>query len=162
MPVIFPMELIKPTPEHIRTIMEWVKPPKIFNIWAGPGFRYPYDQKSFTEDLQLDKLHSRVLIDGSKLVAFGQVYDRLGHTHLGRLVVNPDNQGQGIGKELIQQLMALGDQCLDTSGYSLFVLAENQRAKHLYEKLGFVIKEYPEMIPMANCYYMVKDNAQSL
>lgn len=153
------MELVKPTSQHIRAIMEWVKQPKVFNIWAGPGFRFPFDQQSFTEDLKLQELHSRVLLDDEQLLAFGQTYDRLGRTHLGRLIVNPDVQGRGIGTELIHQLMLLGDECLQTQGYSLFVLADNPRAKKLYEKLGFVVTEYPEMMPMDNCYYMVKDDA---
>ncbi|GAA4360969.1 hypothetical protein GCM10023151_13740 [Kangiella marina] len=146
--------------------MEWVRSPKVFEIWAGPGFRFPFTADTFIEDLKLDELHSRVLIDTSQephqVVAFGQTYQRLGHTHLGRLVVKPDVQGQGIGQALIEQLMKLGDELLDSNGYSLFVLKANARAKNLYLKLGFNVAEYPEIMPLPDCLYMVKDDDSML
>ncbi|GAA4346988.1 hypothetical protein GCM10023150_08920 [Kangiella taiwanensis] len=136
--------------------MEWVRSPKVFDIWAGPGVRFPFTAETFIDDLKLDELQSRVLIDGDTVVAFGQTYQRLGHTHLGRLVVDPTAQGKGIGTELIQRLMLLGDELFDSSGYSLFVLKANTKAKNLYLKLGFDVAEYPEIMPLPDCLYMVK------
>jgi ribosomal protein S18 acetylase RimI-like enzyme len=150
------MDFIKPQHHHLQQVMEWVKDPKVFDIWAGPGFRFPFTTESFIEDLKLDELHSRILVDNHQVQAFGQVYQRLNHTHLGRLVVNPQSEGKGIGTNLIKQLMAIGDQRFESKGYSLFVLESNIRAKSLYEHLGFKSAEYPEIMPLAECLYMVK------
>lgn len=149
-------QFIKPQPHHLLEVMEWVRSPKVFDIWAGPGVRFPFTAETFIDDLKLDELQSRVLIDGDRVVAFGQTYQRLGHTHLGRLVVDPTAQGKGIGTELIQRLMLLGDELFDSNGYSLFVLKANTKAKNLYLKLGFDVAEYPEIMPLPDCLYMVK------
>ncbi len=151
------MQCIKPEQAHLLEVMEWVRSPKVFDIWAGPGVRFPFTAETFADDLKLNELHSRVLIDNGQVVAFGQTYQRLGYTHLGRLVVKPNLQGKGVGTELIKQLMAIGDQQFDSKGYSLFVLKANTRAKNLYLRLGFKVQEYPEIMPLADCLYMVKD-----
>jgi ribosomal protein S18 acetylase RimI-like enzyme len=155
------MQLQQPTKQHLLQVMEWVRSPKVFNIWAGPGFRFPFTAESFIEDLKLDELETRVLIDpqldlDNQVQAFGQIYQRLNRTHLGRLVVNPHSQGKGIGTQLIKSLMALGDTLFDCDSYSLFVLHSNTRSKELYQRLGFEIAEYPEIMPLADCHYMVK------
>lgn len=155
------MQLQQPTKQQLFQVMEWVRNPKVFNIWAGPGFRFPFTEKSFIEDLKLDELETRVLIESqlelnNQAQAFGQIYQRLNRTHLGRLVVNPQNQGKGTGTQLIKKLMALGDTLFDCDSYSLFVLHSNTRAKELYQRLGFEVSEYPEIMPLADCYYMVK------
>lgn len=149
-------QFIKPQPHHLLEVMEWVRSPKVFDIWAGPGVRFPFTAETFTEDLNLDELHSRILLDNDQVVAFGQTYERLGHTHLGRLIVNPTAQGKGIGTELIQRLMQLGDEHFESKGYSLFVLKANTRAKNLYLRLGFEVADYPEIMPLPECLYMVK------
>lgn len=152
------MDFIKPQHHHLQQVMEWVKDPKVFDIWAGPGFRFPFTTESFIEDLKLDELHSRVLVDNDQIQAFGQVYKRLNRTHLGRLVVNPQAQGQGIGTELVERLMLLGDELLNAKGYSLFVLERNIRAKDLYQRFGFKSTDYPEIMPLPDCLYMIKDH----
>ena len=41
--------------------------------------------------------------------------------------------------------------------FSLFVLPGNERARRLYERLGFVADRYPEDSPLyADCIYMVQ------
>lgn len=150
------MQLITPKKEHLQQVMTWFPDQASFDLWAGHNFRYPYTELSFTEDLKMDRLITRVLVDGEEPVALGQVYNRVGRCQLGRLVTNPELRGQGIGSILIQKLMVLGDEELPTKDYSLFVFATNTRAKKLYERLGFKVTEYPEAMPMDNCYYMVK------
>ena len=160
------MQLQQPTTEQLLQVMQWVRSPKVFDIWAGPDFRFPFTEESFIEDLKLDELHSRALVapeleHNNQVQAFGQVYQRLNRTHLGRLIVNPQAQGKGIGTQLIKSLMALGDSLFGCDSYSLFVLHSNTRAKELYQRLGFVIAEYPEIMPLADCYYMVQSKGLS-
>ncbi|MCV6611270.1 MAG: GNAT family N-acetyltransferase [Amphritea sp.] len=151
------MELIKVTESHLQSMMEWFPDQQTLKDWAGPGFRYPYDEMTFREDLNLDQLVSRALVsDGGELLGFGQFYSRLGRCHLGRLVVNPGCRGQGVVDELINQLAALGMPALQTTECSLFVLQHNRAAVHAYQRNGFEQADYPEQSPMDNCIYMVK------
>ena len=50
------------------------------------------------------------------------------------------NQGQGIGTRLVQTLLDLADQWLLLRRVELTVLTENEEAKRLYERLGFVVE----------------------
>ena len=142
---------------HIKEIMSWFLNEEEVHAWAGPNFRYPYDFNSFKKGLKLDEINSFVLLaDDNTLMAFGQFYLRIGRCHLGRLVVNPEYCGGGIVATLITQLSELGQLTLATQTCSLFVLAHNKSAIKAYKKLGFVLADYPEPIPLANCLYMTK------
>jgi len=50
------------------------------------------------------------------------------------------HQGQGVGTRLVQTLLELADQWLMLRRVELTVLTENEGAKRLYERLGFVVE----------------------
>jgi L-phenylalanine/L-methionine N-acetyltransferase len=50
------------------------------------------------------------------------------------------HQGHGIGTRLVQTLLDLADQWLLLQRVELTVLTENERAKRLYERFGFVVE----------------------
>lgn len=54
--------------------------------------------------------------------------------------VDRQHQGQGIGTRLVQTLLDLADQWLLLRRVELTVLTENEGAKRLYERLGFVVE----------------------
>ena len=65
---------------------------------------------------------------------------RLRHSgHLFAYVAR-QHQGQGIGTRLVQALLDLADQWLLLRRVELTVLTENEGAKRLYERLGFVVE----------------------
>lgn len=151
------MRLTQPSEPNFIELMSWFSTKEELRVWSGPGFRYPFDLSSFKSDLKLDLLKSFSLISTEGyLLAFGQYYLRLGRCHLGRLVVNPNLRGQGIASHLIQKLSVLGKSDLNTDSCSLFVLGHNKSAIQAYTKLGFSIVDYPDKIPLDNCFYMVK------
>jgi len=56
--------------------------------------------------------------------------------YIGKLVVHPENQGQGIGTKL---LLMIEQECLDSiSRYELFTSDKSIRNIKLYERLGYV------------------------
>lgn len=151
------MRLTQPSDEHFIQLMSWFSSEDELSNWSGPNFRYPFDLSSFKSDLNLNILKSFSLISSERaLLAFGQYYLRLGKCHLGRLVVNPSLRGQGIASHLISQLSVLGKSDLSTESCSLFVLGHNESAIQAYTKLGFSIADYPEKMPLENCFYMVQ------
>ena len=151
------MALIKPQENHILEMMGWFTREKELTDWAGPNFRFPYDQASFTDDLKLDSISSFSLVSSeSEFLAFGQYYQRLNRCHLGRLIVSPKFRGKGIASELIEHLCDLGLKELKAEECSLFVLSHNVGAIKAYEKFGFSFADYPDEIPLENCLYMVK------
>lgn len=151
------MKLIKPTENHLTTMMGWFSNEQELSNWSGPNFRFPLNLYSFIEDLNMGSLNSFALTSNtSELLAFGQFYQRLNKCHLGRLVVNPQFRGKGIAAKLMSHLCERGRQELKLNEYSLFVLAHNESAIKSYQKFGFTFADYPDEIPLANCLYMVK------
>ena len=158
------MILKKFTDDYLSTLMSWFTDNEVdFHAWSGPGFRYPYTVESFKQDLKYDELASYVLISpDQQLLAFGQYYLRLEKCHLGRLVVNPNKRGQALGGELLHKLCQIGIEQLQVTSCSLFVFTDNQSAIKAYQKFGFVVAQYPEQMPIDNCYYMVLNDLQPL
>ena len=151
------MHLVKPSDQIIIELMSWFTSEEELNFWSGPNFRYPYDLSSFKNDLKLDSLSSYAMISQQNhLLAFGQYYLRAERCHLGRLVVNPSFRRQGMISRLINMLSERGKSRLKTQSCSLFVLESNTSAIQAYKKLGFSIAEYPETMPLENCFYMVQ------
>lgn len=67
--------------------------------------------------------------------------------HCGHLFVYVayQHQGQGIGTRLVQTLLDVADQWLLLRRIELTVLIENEGAKRLYERLGFVVEGWRKM-----------------
>ena len=65
---------------------------------------------------------------------------RIRHSGYLFVYVARQHQGQGIGTRLVQTLLDLADQWLLLRRVELTVLTENEEAKHLYERFGFVVE----------------------
>lgn len=142
------------TDQDLVGVFRWFKSEKAVHYWAGPDITYPLQIKRFKTESKYNKSHSFVLKQGRKLLAFGQIYNRLDHCHLGRLVVAPECRGQGVGALLIDALAVKGTELLGLSKTSLFVLSDNHAAMSLYQNYGFKVVQYPQEIPLKNCLYM--------
>jgi len=151
------MKLMAVTTQQLKHLMSWFDNQQQIIDWAGPDFRYPFDQASFTQDLMLDTQPSFALIaDDSSMVAFGQYYQRLGKCHLARLVVKPSARGQGIVAQLLTLLCTKGLKELALTDCSLFVMAHNNKAINVYLAAGFIVESYPLALPCEQCLYLVK------
>ena len=73
------MQLIQPLEIHIVDMMSWFTNEADLKQWSGPGFRYPFDLSTFTEDLKINPTNSFSLVsEEGELLGFGQYYQRLG------------------------------------------------------------------------------------
>ena len=140
----------------IDELMTWFPDEHSVDIWGGPKFRYPFDRASFHKDCCWKDLPSYCLREANDdFVAFGQLRFRFGRPHLARLVVKPECRGQGVGRHLLEEMLALARVAQDHAEVGLFVYKHNQPAFECYKAVGFQIHPYPVDAPMADkCYYM--------
>ncbi len=75
------------------------------------------------------------------------------NVHIGRFVLNPRKTGLGFGTEALKGFMDLIFEDENIKSISLAVFDDNQRAKKLYEKLGF---EVDEVIVLPKRKYVMK------
>ncbi|MCF2949044.1 GNAT family N-acetyltransferase [Paraglaciecola aquimarina] len=155
------MKFLRATTEHMLQIKRWFHHFDEIQRWGGPELTYPIEDQTFTELLQAPHFNSYAMLDeNNQVMAFGQHYIRLERHHLARLVVNPNNRGQGLGQVLVKQLLDIAIGLHTAQSASLFVFEDNLAAYHCYQKLGFVETDYPGGVPgnMKDCVYMVKVN----
>lgn len=83
----------------------------------------------------------------------GTIYDD-NICHIGKLIVHPDFQNQGIGKELMCEIENYFPSC---QKFTLFTGEETPNTYYLYTKLGYHIV-YKKEIDGINLIYMEKEN----
>lgn len=142
----------------VEALMQWFPTYDDVNIWGGPSFRYPLTRESFFEDIQWGRMASFGLFDTKgRLAGFGQLYDRDKRIHLARLVVDPKQRGLGLGRRLIEMLMAAGRDLYPRDQYSLFVYRANEPAYRCYRGVGFEVADYPPDMPHADvCDFLTR------
>jgi ribosomal protein S18 acetylase RimI-like enzyme len=98
-----------------------------------------YDIAPLTQTL--DALHTdfekqvflKVSVSG-KIVGSVRGYIDDGTCHIGRLIVHPDFQNQGIGKQLMNKIESF---FYNAERYELFTGHRSERNLYLYQKLGY-------------------------
>jgi putative acetyltransferase len=117
---------------------------------ALPSLRLDQRLKSISELSEND--HYMVAERAGEVVGVAGLTVGTGRTrHSGSLFiyVARQQQGQGIGTRLMQALLDLADNWLLLRRVELTVLTENEGAKRLYERLGFVVEGRRKMSVIA-------------
>ena len=100
-------------------------------------FSDPWSVNSITSELNNPLSLWVVAVDGDALVGYVGSQTVLGWADMMNLAVSPEYRRQGVGEELVEQLMT--HLCSkDVSCLTLEVRASNDPAITLYHKLGFV------------------------
>jgi ribosomal protein S18 acetylase RimI-like enzyme len=102
---------------------------------AYNDFEIPPLTETLNELKQLFKNHIflKATIDG-KIVGSVRASLNSGTCHIGRLVVNPKFQNQGIGSKLLAEIE---HKCCVCKRFELFTGIKSARNIHLYEKAGY-------------------------
>lgn len=71
-----------------------------------------------------------------KIIASVRAHTKEGTCYIGRLIVHPDFQNQGIGTKLMYEIEKIFSTC---QRFELFTGARSERNLYLYQKLGYKI-----------------------
>ena len=134
-------------------ISGWIKDQQACTGWSGLKDCFPFVNKNLSGLLHKPGAVSLVLCnEQDEPLGFAQYWPRdEQRTHLGRIIVNPDQRGQGIGKILCEQLIAAANEATKKPIVSLRVYRDNHIAHQLYQRLGFEAYEpdsSPEVLAM--------------
>ena len=109
--------------------------------WMGPKISYPLIAQS------LQKMEGTFSIfAGEEFVGIIQkikLEDK--NLHIGRFLIAPQKQGQGLGSQALRKFVSLAFENEDIDTISLNVYEANQRARDLYHKEGFEIVQTIEI-----------------
>ena len=108
--------------------------------WMGPRISFPLTIQVLQD---LEGIFS--IFDGQEFMGLIQkirLEER--NLHIGRFLINPQKQGQGLGSQTLRKFVSLAFENRDIDSISLNVFEANQRAKNLYQKEGFEIVQIVE------------------
>ena len=106
--------------------------------WAGPKVIFPIVLDQLFDALEFDRNHTYSLSEETNLLALGQIRIFENYRgHLSRIIVNPESRGRGIGRLFCLELINKARE-LNCKTVSLNVDRDNQVARSLYQKLGFI------------------------
>ena len=85
------------------------------------------------------------IFDGYEFVGLIQkIRQEDSNLHIGRFFINPQKQGQGLGRQALRKFVSLAFDSGDIDTISLNVYEANQTAYNLYQKEGFEIVQMVE------------------
>jgi len=105
--------------------------------WAGAELPFPLS----VETMQGLSNVCSVFLEDEFVGMIQRIRTENSNVHIGRFLVDPDRTGKGIGKQALSAFIRLIFSDPSVQSISLSVLAQNDGAMGLYEKLGFETAE---------------------
>ena len=142
-------------PEDLAVVASWVGSRRECELWAGPRVPYPLQPSELAAQIEMADAINVALDDELGLAAFGQAIPRgSGRAHLARIIVRPDARRRGLGRTLVEALLARAE-AADLPLVTLYVYSDNAAATQLYADLGFRRSERPpEDPPSSGSWFM--------
>ena len=108
--------------------------------WMGTMIPFPLTIQVLQE---LEGIFS--IFEGQEFVGLIQkIRQENSNLHIGRFFINPQKQGQGLGRQALRKFVSLAFENEDIDSISLNVFEANQTAYNLYQKEGFEIVQMVE------------------
>ena len=117
--------------------------------WMGPKISYPLIVQSLQKLKGIFSIFAEEEFVG--VIQKIRLEDR--NLHIGRFLINPQKQGQGLGSQTLRKFVSSAFENEDIDTISLNVFEANQRAQNLYQKEGF---EIVQMVEAPIRKYMMK------
>jgi RimJ/RimL family protein N-acetyltransferase len=127
--------------QDLPDYVEWLNDPQVLEYFGTYSpLSLPQEEKWYEEMLQ-DRSSCVFAIEfGGQHVGsagLGAIDGRRASAEVGLFIGRPEMWGQGLGFDVLQTLLRFGFAQMNLNRVCLRVLAGNERAVHLYEKLGF-------------------------
>lgn len=90
--------------------------------------------------------------EGGAIIGSVRAYSKDGTAYIGKLIVHPDLQGQGIGTQLLKEI----ERACPHTRYELFTSTKSARNIRLYERLGYRVFEERAVSEDLNFLYLEK------
>lgn len=135
---------LKPTEKQdIDYLLTLMKNPEIMDYW----FSEPYTNKekftsSFDERQKDDSLRQFIAYDGDEKIGYTLLYDinPRHRTAIFAIMLDQNSQGKGYAEEVVRSVVDYGFYQLNLNKITLDVVDFNEKAVHIYEKVGFEIE----------------------
>jgi RimJ/RimL family protein N-acetyltransferase len=128
--------------EDFETLISWIDSEKTLLQFSGPVFKYPLttDQLSLNISEANRYAYSVTETVSCKMIAYAELFiTRENISHISRIIIgDPKLRGQGIGSQIIRQLLYHSFEVFGTEMATLYVFDWNTPAIKCYEKAGFV------------------------
>ena len=95
----------------------------------------------------------KVILDG-RIIGSVRAYLREGTCYIGKLIVHPDFQNQGIGAKLLR---AIEEHFAQARRYELFTGEKSQRNLYFYQKWGYRIFRKEELTDRVTLVFLEKE-----
>ena len=141
------------------TVISWVPDLATAQLWGGPMMVYPLTVDGLKSIIKPNEVNTFVMVnEADQVVGTAQFYFmEPSRFHLARIMVKPDARGKGYGRKLVNLLMA-ETWSVPNKYFTLNVNFGNDKARALYESLGFAIAE-PESGNFSNTSHFMRNEA---
>jgi [ribosomal protein S18]-alanine N-acetyltransferase len=142
-------------PDDLAVVAAWVGSQRDCELWAGPRIPFPLQPSALATQIEMADAFNVALDDEQGLAAFGQALPRgPGRAHLARVIVRPSARRHGLGRALVEALLARAE-AAGLTLVTLCVFTDNAAAIRLYSRLGFRRAERPpEDPPSSGVWFM--------
>ena len=107
--------------------------------------------ESIEKDFE-NQVFLKALIDG-RIIGSVRAYSKEGICYIGRLIVHPDFQNQGIGTKLMNEIEKIFGTC---QRFELFTGDKSERNLYLYQKLGYKLFKTANITDQTTIVYLEK------
>ena len=129
-------------------IKSWLSDERTHAMWCANRTAFPIQKDGFAgllEDVSVrcgDKPYVATVEDDRVVGFFCYSLDQ--ETKEGMLkfvVVDSSMRGMGLGKQMLRQAVRYAFDETDAEAVQLMVFSENERARHCYENIGFIVRQ---------------------
>lgn len=127
--------------EHLPNYVRWFSAPAVLEYF-GPHLpmSLAHEEEWYEKQLQDSSVcNFAVEFEGRHVggAGFAQIDGRNRSAEVGLFIGVPEQWDQGLGRDILETLARYGLEQLNLNRIYLKVFAENERAVHLYEEVGF-------------------------
>ncbi|WP_104401212.1 GNAT family N-acetyltransferase [Vibrio penaeicida] len=130
--------LVPFTEGDFEHLIDWIVSEELTYLWAGPTFQYPLTYEQLHKHCQQSEVIPFLIKYGEQAAGFVEL-NRQSETHcrICLVFVSDSFRGKGISKTILTMLAGVAKNDYGCNKLSLAVFSHNQRAKKVYQSLGF-------------------------